>query len=208
MALRHFRGSMRTNLVTALLGASVLTVAATGGVFLAAEHTPTTQVAAPPLKGAVPMTASAPATAAPVVLKGCADFSTLNAANAYLRVTPAAKPKLDSNGNGVACEVKFAPRPTTTSRPTAPTEAQLESGCSTEPPRYSASECGRPPASSYASVTPYKSKPFCPTDQGPIAGHWCSHSANGPDNPGFVAQCPVPGLPKVYWPAAVNGKCS
>jgi len=50
-------------------------------------------------------------------------------------------------------------------------------------------------------------KPNCPTNQGPISGSWCLHSANGPDNPGYVKQCEIPGVPKYQWPAAVNGKC-
>ena len=50
-------------------------------------------------------------------------------------------------------------------------------------------------------------KPMCPFDQGPISGNWCRHSANGPDNPGYVMQCEIPSVPKYLWPAAVNGKC-
>jgi hypothetical protein len=50
-------------------------------------------------------------------------------------------------------------------------------------------------------------KPNCPDNQGPISGNWCLHSANGPDNPGYVKQCEIPGVPKYQWPAAVNGKC-
>jgi hypothetical protein len=50
-------------------------------------------------------------------------------------------------------------------------------------------------------------KPNCPTNQGPISGNWCLHSANGPDNPGYVKQCEIPGVPKYQRPAPVNGKC-
>lgn len=50
-------------------------------------------------------------------------------------------------------------------------------------------------------------KPNCPDNRGPISGNWCRHSANGPDNPGYVKQCEIPGVPKYQWPAAVNGKC-
>jgi hypothetical protein len=56
-----------------------------------------------------------------------------------------------------------------------------------------------------ASTDP--NKPNCPDNQGPISGNWCLHSANGPDNPGYVKQCEIPGVPKYQWPAAVNGKC-
>lgn len=56
-----------------------------------------------------------------------------------------------------------------------------------------------------ASTDP--NKPNCPVNQGPISGNWCLHSANGPDNPGYVQQCEVPGVPKYQWPAAVDGKC-
>jgi uncharacterized protein YceK len=60
----------------------------------------------------------------------------------------------------------------------------------------------------YASGSHKKpNKPNCPVDQGPISGNWCLHSANGPDNPGYVKQCEIPGVPKYQWPAAVNGKC-
>lgn len=51
------------------------------------------------------------------------------------------------------------------------------------------------------------SKPNCPVNQGPVSGNWCRHSANGPDNPGYVKQCEIPGVPKYQWPDAVNGKC-
>ena len=56
-----------------------------------------------------------------------------------------------------------------------------------------------------ASTDP--NKPNCPDNQGPISGNWCLHSAYGPDNPGYVKQCEIPGVPKYQWPAAVNGKC-
>jgi hypothetical protein len=60
----------------------------------------------------------------------------------------------------------------------------------------------------YASGSYKKpNKPNCPDNQGPISGNWCLHSANGPDNPGYVKQCEIPGVPKYQWPAAVNGKC-
>jgi hypothetical protein len=58
-----------------------------------------------------------------------------------------------------------------------------------------------------ASTDPSPNKPNCPVNQGPISGNWCLHSANGPDNPGYVMQCEIPGVPKYQWPAAVNGKC-
>jgi hypothetical protein len=58
-----------------------------------------------------------------------------------------------------------------------------------------------------ASTVPSPNKPNCPVNQGPISGNWCLHSANGPDNPGYVKQCEIPGIPKYQWPAAVNGKC-
>ena len=58
-----------------------------------------------------------------------------------------------------------------------------------------------------ASTDPSPNKPNCPDNQGPISGNWCLHSANGPDNPGYVKQCEIPGVPKYQWPAAVNGKC-
>jgi hypothetical protein len=58
-----------------------------------------------------------------------------------------------------------------------------------------------------ASTDPSPNKPNCPVNQGPISGNWCLHSANGPDNPGYVKQCEIPGIPKYQWPAAVNGKC-
>jgi hypothetical protein len=58
-----------------------------------------------------------------------------------------------------------------------------------------------------ASTGPSPNKPNCPVNQGPISGNWCLHSANGPDNPGYVKQCEIPGVPKYQWPAAVNGKC-
>ena len=58
-----------------------------------------------------------------------------------------------------------------------------------------------------ASTDPSANKPNCPVNQGPISGNWCLHSANGPDNPGYVMQCEIPGVPKYQWPAAVNGKC-
>lgn len=45
-------------------------------------------------------------------------------------------------------------------------------------------------------------KPLCPTDRGPIYGDWCQHSANGSDNPGYVAQCPTPGVVKYLWRSA------
>jgi hypothetical protein len=54
---------------------------------------------------------------------------------------------------------------------------------------------------------PGSNKPNCPVNQGPISGDWCLHSANGPDNPGYVKQCEIPGVPKYLWPAATNGKC-
>jgi len=61
----------------------------------------------------------------------------------------------------------------------------------------------------YASGSNKKpNKPNCPVNQGhPISGNWCLHSANGPDNPGYVKQCEIPGVPKYQWPAAVNGRC-
>jgi hypothetical protein len=62
-------------------------------------------------------------------------------------------------------------------------------------------------ANKAASTDPSPNKPNCPDNQGPISGNWCLHSANGPDNPGYVMQCEIPGVPKYQWPAAVNGKC-
>jgi hypothetical protein len=81
--------------------------------------------------------------------------------------------------------------------------ANAEWACSDHDAWPGDAACGpgsvRPPAQ--------QALPPCPTDQGPISGNWCEHSANGPDNPGYVMLCQIPGEPKSSWPAAVDGKC-
>src|SRR4051795_13655038 len=106
---------MRTRLITATLGASIVIVAAAGGVGPPAHGTssggPSTPRAVSSSSAVFVTADSAPATArvAPVVLKGCDAFSTQAEASSYLKVTPAAQPNLDTDGDGVACEAKFAP---------------------------------------------------------------------------------------------------
>ena len=165
---------MRKKFVAVALGGSVLAVSgvtAASGVFLAADRTPIPHVAtsSTPASQAKP---SALAATVPVVLKACADFWTQSAATAYLKVTPAASSSLDSNGNGIACEAKFAPpKPTVVAQPTVTAKAA------------------------------------CPTDQGPISGNWCMHSANGPDNVGYVpyASPPYSGMTGGYDPMEICG---
>ena len=66
---------------------------------------------------AAPTSAAPPAS--PAALRECSAFSTQAAANDYLRATPAAKANLDTDGDGVACEAKFAPaKPKATSSAT------------------------------------------------------------------------------------------
>src|SRR4051812_39497839 len=178
---------MQTKSITAMLGASIVIVAAAAGVGIATHSTsggPATPSAVSTTTAASGTPESAPASkqAAPVALKGCEAFSTQNEANAYLKMTPAAKSKLDSNGNGIACEAKFAPKATASSRsdqagPALPSPYKVDQNDAKWHP------CGAVVCPGNGGVS---GKPFCPTNQGPISGDWCMHSANGPDNPGYV----------------------
>jgi hypothetical protein len=75
----------------------------------------------------------AAATAAPTALKGCEAFTTQGAANSYLKLNPAAQSTLDTNGNGIACEVKFAQARTKPA--TTPTTAPQTKTGNTSPRR-------------------------------------------------------------------------
>src|ERR1700709_2341946 len=101
MALRIGTGlAVATLLLAGCQGATSATSVAARGPSPSAPtstSTGTTPGSSSPNKGA----AAAP-------LRDCSDFSTPTAATAYLQATPAARSSLDTNGDGTACDGKFA----------------------------------------------------------------------------------------------------
>jgi hypothetical protein len=85
------------------------------------------------------------------------------------------------------------PAVSVTTSPTA-SPAPTQSPTPTPAPATKAPNSNAAPVAAYTAPAP--SYPpavnaMCPTDQGPIYGTWCQHSANGPDNPGYVPPAPV-----------------
>jgi hypothetical protein len=115
------------------------------------HSTKTTTGAVAPQQAPAVTPAAPTATATPIAVKECSAFTTQAAANEYLKATPAAKPKLDTDGDGMACESKFAPRPTVTPEATARARAGTsrsgstfdpEATCGGYDPNYRDPRCG------------------------------------------------------------------
>ena len=147
---------MRTDLAATLLGASLVGMAAAGGIAVSAAGTAAHHAGAP-------AAAAAPAVPAP--------DATHVVSHPGLRSEPVASPSRTR-------QVRTTPS-------TAPAASPR--------PRS---------MPSHAPTT----KPDCPTNRGAISGDWCSHSANGPDNPGYVPRTgPVVATPPGYHACGQKG---
>lgn len=105
----------------------------------------------------------------------CGSGESNDAANSFLKATPAAKRLLDTNGNGVACEAKFGvtgtsatPRPNTRSTSPRTTSSRSTGSRGTSPrgtsPRGGASSNGSDCAA--AALQAGRFDPSCPAYQG------------------------------------------